>query len=186
MANKIDPEILKFLLRYEPETGKLFWLQREESYFTATNKFSAKFQADRWNKKHANREALTSNHGDGYRQGTILNVKVRAHRVVWALFHGYWPDEIDHIDGDASNNRLSNLRNVDHKQNGRNIRLPSNNTSGRIGVKWNKTDRKWIAEIKVSGRTFYLGRFNNFNDASSARFDAEQKYGFHKNHGRAA
>jgi len=85
--------------------------------------------------------------------------------------------EIDHINGNTLDNRKKNLRIVTHKQNMRNQRkLPSNNTSGHIGVTWNKINKNWVAQIKINKKNIRLGSFYNIDDAVKARRNAEEKY----------
>lgn len=89
--------------------------------------------------------------------------------------------EVDHIDGDSLNNRKSNLRIVTHKKNMQNqTKNPSNNSSGRIGVVWNKLNENWMAQIKINQKHIHLGCFENFDDAVTAREDAEIKFFGHK------
>jgi hypothetical protein len=66
----------------------------------------------------------------------------------------------------------------------RNRKLNANNRSGVSGVCWAEGTQKWQAQIKVDGRMIYLGQFDELADAATARRTAEQKYGFHENHGR--
>lgn len=106
------------------------------------------------------------------------------HRVIWLMVYGEWPGEVDHINGDASDNRLVNLRDVTHEENGRNQRLRSNNQSGALGVCWHKGSRKWRAVIVVNNKQIHIGMFADKVDAMAARKSAEKKYGFHNNHGR--
>jgi len=121
---------------------------------------------------------------DGYiRLGHYPYRKIYAHQAAWALVHGYWPKEIDHIDGDPSNNRISNLREVDHQTNQRNMKQATTNTSGCTGVVWWPRDENWNAQIQVSGKRINLGYFDSFDDAVAARKAAEIKYDFHENHG---
>lgn len=122
--------------------------------------------------------------GKAYRQIKIARIKVMAHRLAWFYVHGVWPDgQIDHEDGDGLNNRISNLRVVTQQVNSRNARLGKRNTSGRVGVYWHNINKKWIAQIVISGKLLVLGRFDNFDQACSARTSAEIEHGFHKNHG---
>ncbi len=101
------------------------------------------------------------------------------------MVHDEWPrDQIDHINGVRTDNRIGNLRSVTSRENSRNLKLPTNNTSGRIGVMWSGRDSKWLAVIQVDGGKKHLGYFDNFEDASNARKAAELKYDFHENHGR--
>jgi hypothetical protein len=90
---------------------------------------------------------------------------------------------IDHEDGNGLNNRWENLRDVTRLENMRNRRKYKNNTSGVVGVVWNKARGKWQVQIKVKGTLIFLGYFVNKDDAIKARKKADIKYGFHKNHG---
>jgi hypothetical protein len=85
--------------------------------------------------------------------------------------------EIDHINGDSLDNRKENLRIVTHQHNMMNQRvLPSNNTSGEIGVTWNKRVGRWDAQLKLNGKHIYLGTYDNIEDAIAARKNGEIKY----------
>jgi len=166
----ITPALCRQLLRYDPETGKLYWLARGDPA---------------WDAKWAGREAFTASK-DGYRVGSIHGVAFRAHRVIWALVHGEWPpDQIDHDDGDRSNNRMSNLLASSNRQNHRNEAIPKNNTSGIAGVHYCKQTGKWRASIKVDYRTRCLGRHDTFAQAAAAREAGKRRYGFTERHGSA-
>ena len=93
---------------------------------------------------------------------------------------------VDHIDGDTYNNRLNNLRVVTCQDNMRNAKLSSSNTSGTVGISWYHINGKWAAYIRVNYKKIHLGYYTNKDDAIEARRDAEVKYGFHENHGRAS
>ena len=176
-----SPEVLRQLLRYEPETGKLFWKEREISHFDHTSDPAA--QMARWNSRHAGAEALTCRQHWGHMTGSVLGINVAAHRVVWAIHHGSWPSEmIDHINGDASDNRIENLRDATPQENSRNQKRRRNNTSGVLGV--NRVDGKWRAQIHHNGRNLTLGRFSTIEEAAAARKEAETMLGYHDNHGR--
>ena len=176
MADKVlpSPSVLRQLLRYDAETGKLFWRHRGGEWFDCPGK------AARWNGRRAGQEAFVAVHRQGYKQGQLFGHSVRAHRVVWAVVHGYWPSVIDHIDGNVDNNRIENLRQVTHAENCRNARVRKDNTSGTPGVRWHKANRKWVAMIGNR----YLGIFDDFADAQRARASALQEAGYHANHGR--
>lgn len=188
MANsvKIEPKVLHELLRYDPTTGKLFWRKRPAKFFK-NGRNTAQHRCNVWNSRRAGKEALFSLNRTGYLQGSILNRKYFAHRVVWAMETGEWPvDQIDHINGDPSDNRIANLRDVSASENGRNKRIAATNTSGVIGVNWNVINKKWRAQINVKGRQIHLGVFHRFDAAVDARKAAEARFGYHKNHGRTA
>lgn len=107
-----------------------------------------------------------------------------AHRLAWLLINGTWPEnEIDHIDGDGTNNKWINLRAASRIDNMRNRRIPSHNKSGVIGVHWNKEINKWVAQITHNKKQFTIGYFSSIDDAALARKNAEIKLGYHKNHG---
>jgi len=177
----IPVEHLALILRLEPETGQIYWLRREPSLFKAARDAAA------WNTRYAGRRAFTYLGALGYPSGRILGRQMEAHRIIFALHHGRWPSgEVDHINGDRADNRPVNLRDVSHQENTRNARKPYNNTSGVVGVRWDKKTRKWHAFIGVSKRTINLGYYSDKNDAISVRASAERQYGFHVNHGRSA
>ncbi len=182
MTKKIpSPELLRQLLRYEPETGKLFWRDRSVEMFPDQR------SANTWNARFAGSEAFTAVEGKGYRFGSIFGIKYRAHRVIWALETGDWPaDQIDHINGERDDNRLVNLREVTNAENGRNRRRPDANTSGVVGVYWSSAREKWLTRIIVDGRHHYLGLFADFDEAVTVRKAAEAAQGYHENHGRAS
>lgn len=156
MSNKHLPtiEYLRQRLIYEAETGILTWRYCE-------------VMPNKWLARWANKEALATVNGDGYRVGKIDDKMYRAHRVAFAVHHGHWPTEhIDHINGDKTDNRICNLREATGSENQRNRSKPKNNTSGFKGVSLNKG--KWMAQIMLNGKRYCLGTFNTPKDASIA------------------
>lgn len=105
---------------------------------------------------------------DGYRVVRIDDVLLYEHRVIWALLHGIWVEQIDHKDGDPSNNRPGNLRDATPTENLWNTRRPATNTSGIKGVAWHKQSKKWRAYYKQHGKQIALGLFSDINDAQRA------------------
>jgi hypothetical protein len=96
-----------------------------------------------------------------------------AHRVAWLYMTGAWPlNEIDHINGDPSDNSFSNLREANRVQNVRNRPLHSRNTSGVAGVTWDSQTQKWRATITVHGKMRSLGRHASKDAAIAARHAA--------------
>jgi hypothetical protein len=122
---------------------------------------------------------------NGYRVVRVDTVLFGEHRLVFTLTTGGWPlDDIDHIDGNGSNNRIENLRDVTRQVNRKNTRQLDSNTSGICGVGWHKAESKWRADIVVNFKSKHLGFFTHIEDAIAARKAAETKFGFHPNHGR--
>lgn len=177
MALPSQQELLD-LLSYCPITGLLHWRRRPLSAFPSER------IANSWNSRYAFTRAFTAIDRKGYNVGAINNVNYRASRVIYKMVHGIEPDQVDHEDGNTLNNRSSNLRNVTGQMNQKNMKTPVTNTSGHIGVCWDKARNKWESKIKCGGKTIHLGRFINFDDAVAARKAAEKQYNFHPNHGR--
>lgn len=173
------PELLRKLLRYKPETGKLYWRERPRSMFSSENSFKV------WNARFAHKEAFTSSIRKGHKSGGIFGTLYLAHRVIWCMHYMRPPShQIDHINGDPQDNRICNLRDVPQGVNGKNQKARTNNQSGVTGVCWHKRENKWRADIRVNGRQKHLGYFAEFSDAVIARLRAELDYGYHENHGR--
>lgn len=124
-------------------------------------------------------------HLNGYRIIGIYGKKHRAHRLAWLLSTGVWPiNDIDHIDGDPSNNRIRNLRQAAKSENLWNCKIQSNNTSGVKGVHWDSRRGKWVAQIKINGKIKHLGRFTDIKDADACIINArELNHGAFCNHG---
>ena len=134
---------------------------------------------------HAGRRAFNAPHCLGYRAGSLRNKKYLAHRIVWVHAHGDWPKgEIDHVNGDKTDNRIKNLRDVSSSENKKNVRLISTNSSGHVGVYWTARERRWVAQIVHLGRNRCLGYYRTIEDAIAARERAQVEFGYHPNHGR--
>lgn len=176
MATRSDitPELCRQLLRYGPETGKLFWRQRGPEWFAAAKGrwggvHTPEAQAKTWNTRYSGAEAFTASGDDEYYRGAILGKSHLAHRVVWAVYYGVWPaDEVDHINMCRSDNRIANLRSADHSENNRNRSLQSNSASGYKGVSWHKAAGKWRAHIVLHGKQKHLGLFLTIDAAFAA------------------
>lgn len=169
------PEQLRKLLRYEPETGKLFWRPRDVSYFNYTGSPSRQLAA--WNTRFLNKEAFTCTNSAGYKASVVMGVGLLAHRVAWAIYYGAWPSNvIDHINGITSDNRISNLRDCEHYENSRNARIRLTNKSGLKGVSWDRESGKWRAQIFSDGKKKNLGRFDDPFDAHHAYCTAAKKH----------
>lgn len=181
-----SPELLRQLLAYDPSSGNLVWRERKPHHFK--NPLYHAF----WNRKNAGNRAdylaLDRRRERNWMEVLILDKKYRAHRVIWAIHYGVWPEhQIDHINGDCADNRISNLRDVPDIVNKHNMPLTRRNRSGVIGVFFTNEpgrSKPWIARIRVNGKTIHIGAFKTKDEAAKARMDAETFYGFHPNHGK--
>lgn len=186
MATKPLPsqEALRQLLDYDPESGALRWKSRPVGMFRDSGKISARTRQQQWNKRWAGKPALTAN-SYGYRVGNVGGAGVfTAHRVIWKMVHNEEPVEIDHINGTRSDNRLTNLRSVTCRVNGKNKAIPSNNTTGVLGVSKNQSGKPWRVCLQNDGKQVHIGVFATLEEAAVARAKADASYGYHPNHGR--
>jgi hypothetical protein len=108
----------------------------------------------------------------GYVSISFWGKKYQAHRLAWLFTYGNWPvDELDHINGNRSDNRIVNLREATSTENKRN-RVAKVGSSAFKGVYWEKTKRKWVARIKIASRTRHIGCFDK-EEAAAKAYDAE-------------
>lgn len=104
----------------------------------------------------------------------------RSHRLAFLYVLGYWPvDEVDHINGDRSDNRWINLRPVNSSENKRNMKLRSDNQSGCVGVGYHKKRKQWRARIYKR----HLGWFKSKEEAIAAREASPEFKTFSSRHG---
>lgn len=170
-------DLLRQLIDYDPSTGRMTWRLRDLRHFDRPQRCNF------WNSRFAGKPALACRMRAGHLQGYVVGQMCLAHRVAYALQHNFDPPfEIDHINGDPSDNSADNLRPSDPSTNNRNLAKPKNNTSGCVGVYFQPA--RWRAVITVDDKSIHLGYFDTFEEAVAARKQAERDYGFHENHGR--
>ena len=148
------------LLRYCPEVGGpcLVWKVSKRSHIKENMMAGSKAK-------------------EGYWQVQINKKNYPAHRVVYFLCTGLWPiAQIDHIDGNPSNNRIENLREATVQENGQNRKLNINNCSGYQGVTFSKSTNKWQSQIKANGSYKYLGVFITAEEAHEAYKMAKREF----------
>lgn len=116
---------------------------------------------------HAGTPAFISLHHNGYYIGQVKRKSYQAHRVVFYLTYGYWPLFIDHIDGNRTNNAVSNLREVTKQHNAHN----------RVckGYTYCRLTKKYHAQITVNNVCYSLGRFTTKEEARCVYLNAKQK-----------
>lgn len=171
---------LKKLLHYDLDTGVVTWLKRPRHLFKTQKSFNT------WNSRFSGNKAgnsvLTSD-GKMYLQIGVYGKTMQLHRIIWLYVTGEWPEQVDHINGDGTDNRWCNLRNVDNLENGKNQRLPVNNSLRVAGVSWFKPIQKRFVYITIDGKRISLKYYDHLFEAVCARKSAEIKYRFHVNHG---
>jgi hypothetical protein len=170
--------------KWVPQAGKLLtqeMLHAIVSYDADTGVFTWKARPDDlgWTTQNAGKPCGWIDTSVGYWRVTVFRTRYLTHRLVWLYVHGRLPPrgvEIDHINGDKLDNRLSNLREASHGQNGQNTNLRQNNTSGVKGVTWDQSRDRWMATITTGGKLVHLGRFDTLAEAAGARRAAELNY----------
>jgi hypothetical protein len=158
----VSAKQLKKVLKYNPESGHFTWrvdvAPRAMKGQTAGNPKKGR-----------------------YTKISFQNESYYAHHIAWRFVYGYWPTgEIDHIDGDPSNNRISNLRDVTRQENKKNVKLQSNNKTGVSGVSFDKRIKRWIVKLGKK----YIGCYQSEGEAIEKRKQVEVENGYHENHGR--
>lgn len=169
---------------YCAETGSLIWGDRRDvSDFRTVRGYNV------WKSQCVGK--LAGGKSSGYRVVGTSRGKALTHRIIWLINKGRWPEGvIDHIDGDPTNNRIENLRDVTQIQNLKNARMKSNNSSGFNGISWCKARDKWLASGSYKDengkyRTVSIGGFYEIEDAVKARLDWEESVGgFTDRHGK--
>ncbi|MCP1114423.1 HNH endonuclease [Enterobacter bugandensis] len=161
----ISQERLKCFLQYDQITGFFTW---RESKGTA--------------KKGAVAGTVS---GQGY-----VNIKLdghlyKAHRLAWLWEYGAMPDgPLDHINGNRSDNKISNLRLATLSENQHNQGMRADNKSGIKGVSWDSKNKYWRAQIKTNGKLVHIGSFSDVDEARMAMEKARNKFhGVYASHG---
>lgn len=148
-------------LIYDPETGHLLWRWHRNSHMIGR-------VAGCVDSKGYIRISMTI---DGCQRS------FQSHRLAWLIYHGRWPkDQLDHINGDKTDNRICNLRECNQAENNANTRLYKNNKSGIKGVTWDENRKMWSAHITVDKKLMRLGRFKTKEEAALVRKQAFEDY----------
>jgi len=157
---KVTQERLKELLSYDSTTGLFYWKVSRRGSFGRVG-------------------ALAGWEQYGYKYISIDSKNYPVHRLAWLYTFGYFPEnQIDHKDRNRSNNRIDNLREVSAMCNSRNRGVMDSNTSGIVGVYFERAAMKWRARITANGVKHCLGLFETKIDAVFARWKGEVLYEF--------
>lgn len=161
---------------FDYRDGALYWKERPRSHFKSDLAWK------QWNPKHAGKQA-----GCYSNSHATVAINKRHHpiaRVIFVMHHGYLPEIVDHADCNPKNNDISNLRAATKADNQRNAGMYAHNTSGYKGVVWSKAAKKWLARIKIMGKSKHLGCFESKEDAADfVQLARETVYGEFANHG---
>lgn len=124
----------------------------------------------RFNTRWAGRQVIGTPNGKGYERVRLHGRCVYIHRIVWKMHFDSDPHQVDHINGNRSDNRIENLREAVGSQNNWSSRR-NTSVTGFKGVIRASRSTRFEARIKVDGQQRHLGTFNTAVDAARA-YDA--------------
>lgn len=169
MTELIDAETLKKFLVYNPDTGIFVWAA---TFNTNINK---------------GYKAGTIRKPDGYVKIGLKGKTYFAHRLAYLYMLGDWPlQEVDHINGDTSDNRWINLRQCSKSENMCNTKTYNSNTTGIKGLSYitkSTAKRKWQGRIKIKGKTLSRSFFLREDAVSWLVETRERLHKEYSNHG---
>lgn len=157
-AAPLTAERIREILHYDPDTGVFTWRVPKGKRVKAGS-------------------VAGSMESDGYVRIKIDDRKYRSHRLAWLYVNGCWPiDQLDHINGSRSDNRIANLREATNSENQQNRAMPANNTSGFTGASFDRVAGRWKARIRVGGKLCHLGYFSTASEAHAAYLSAKARF----------
>lgn len=156
----------------EEEDRVIEYIKSKTRYDRTSGKFFVSGTRGRWK----DGTELGSYTSKGYRILVIYKKIYKAHRVVWLIENGCFPVyQVDHINGNPDDNRITNLRIATNSENRQNLHRKSEGRSSKyIGV--SKVENgKWRAEIYLNNTRSYLGVFCTEEDAREAYLKAKRE-----------
>jgi hypothetical protein len=115
-------------------------------------------------------------HPHGYKQIHIDGKRYLRHRLIYMMFNGFMPEQIDHINCNKSDDRIENLRVASYETNGWNAPAKRTNTSGFKNVDWHKRMQKWRVKLSVNKSQKVIGYFSDVELAGLVAEAAREKY----------
>lgn len=99
-----------------------------------------------------------------------VKLQLKSHHFAWYMIYGNVDfDELDHIDGNTLNNKISNLR-IATRQ------LQNRNKQSTKGYFFDKSRNKWLSRIFIDRKPIYLGRFDTEEEAKQAYLNSKDTY----------
>lgn len=153
--NELTQSSLKERLIYDPETGIFVWLDSLGGVKLGSVC------------GHVNNR--------GYVRITIDGRRHRAHRLAWLYVYGKFPrDQIDHIDGNPSNNKMSNLRECTGSENSQNARIRKDKKLRIKNVYFHKKSGRYRVQV-TSNKRRYEKVFDVLEDAAADALRARKE-----------
>lgn len=161
---KLTQELVKYLFDYRD--GTLYWKR-------STNPMRV-----------PNGSLAGNPNKDGYFETQINKKKYGNHRIIFLMFNGYLPEQVDHIDNNIKNNRIENLRAASYSQNQANAKLRKDNTTGFKNVKLSKKCNKFEVTVQKENKKYFFGYYDTLEEAVSvAKHKRIELYGEFARHG---
>ena len=169
---KVTPKLLEYIhsrFEYNPELGRTI-----SKISSGTHKY-----------RHIKGELVRgSATNDGYREIFFRGYRIKEHRLIYLICHGFLPEMLDHIDGNKLNNKIENLRSCSGSQNQFNKKIPKNNTTGFKGVTFIKAKKRYMGYVHISGKQYRTKLTKNLTEAVLLlRNLRENLHGEYCNHG---
>lgn len=148
-AQALTVDRLNRAMRYDRENGKFYWAEKRKGIRVG--------------------DEVGAIDVNGYRKTTLEGNWYYVHQLVWFIEHdGIWPQGmLDHINGNRSDNRIVNLRDVSNSRNSHNSdKVGNKNSTGYRGVA--RYMDKYIAQIMIDGERKAIGMFATAEEARDA------------------
>lgn len=171
----ISQERLKQLVSYDPVSGLITQKERTESDIARPSRLKS------WNTRYAGKVCSCVSKSNGYVVIRLDGNLYLAHRLAFLYVYGSMPEQVDHVNGIKTDNRIDNLRQSNSSHNSTNLKILKNNTSGYHGIYKNKTS--YYVQVWKSGKCINGGSFKSKEDAIIRRKELETELGFTSEHG---